>query len=124
MSSRDLPKIVVRLPRDVKRWLVEQAVENASSQTSEIVRAVRERMVRCHAGSAELAHNVAVELAISVADLPKGTAIILQSASPGMKTDILVKAPSDADYLLVARVLGEEVAFADDPAANVAGTVT
>jgi len=56
--------------------------------------------------------------------LPKGTAIILQSASPGMKTDILVKAPSDADYLLVARVLGEEVAFADDPAANVAGTVT
>ena len=46
MSSRDLPKIVVRLPRDVKNWLVEQAAENASSQTSEIVRAVRERMQR------------------------------------------------------------------------------
>jgi hypothetical protein len=46
MSSRDLPKIVVRLPRDVKDWLVEQAEVNASSQSSEIVRAVRERMQR------------------------------------------------------------------------------
>ena len=43
-----MPKfeLKVRLPRDVKDWLVEQAAENASSQTSEIVRAVRERMVR------------------------------------------------------------------------------
>ena len=46
MSSRDLPKIVVRLPRDVKQWLTEEAANNASSQTSEIVRAVRERMQR------------------------------------------------------------------------------
>ena len=46
MSSRDLPKIVIRLPLDVKRWLAQQAAENASSQTSEIVRAVRERMQR------------------------------------------------------------------------------
>jgi hypothetical protein len=50
MSSRDLPKIMVRLPSDVKNWLVEQAAENASSQTSEIVRAVRERMGRCRDG--------------------------------------------------------------------------
>jgi Arc-like DNA binding domain len=46
MSSRELPKIVVRLPRDVKDWLVVEAANNASSQTSEIVRAVRERMQR------------------------------------------------------------------------------
>ncbi len=46
MNGRNLPKIMVRLPRDVKTWLAEQAAENASSQTSEIVRAVRERMVR------------------------------------------------------------------------------
>ena len=55
MSSRDLPKIVVRLPRDVKRWLVEQAAENASSQTSEIVRAVRERMAGHHSGAEDRA---------------------------------------------------------------------
>lgn len=46
MKKHDLPKIVIRLPEDVKDWLVEQAAENASSQTSEIVRAVRERMQR------------------------------------------------------------------------------
>jgi hypothetical protein len=51
LSGRDLPKIAVRLPRDMKDWLVEQAAENASSQTSEIVRAVRERMDRSHAGT-------------------------------------------------------------------------
>jgi hypothetical protein len=39
-------ELKVRLPRDVKDWLVEQVAENASSQTSEIVRAVRERMQR------------------------------------------------------------------------------
>jgi hypothetical protein len=55
MSNRDLPKIVVRLPRDVKFWLIEQAAENASSQTSEIVRAVRERMLRCRSVSQDRA---------------------------------------------------------------------
>jgi Arc-like DNA binding domain len=49
MSSRDMPKIIVRLPPDVKNWLMEQSLENASSQTSEIVRAVRERMGHCRA---------------------------------------------------------------------------
>jgi hypothetical protein len=46
MNSRELPKIIVRLPQDVKHWLVAQAQRNASSQTSEIVRAVREKMDR------------------------------------------------------------------------------
>jgi hypothetical protein len=46
VTSQNLPKIIVRLPKDVKNWLLEQAAENASSQTSEIVRAVRERMER------------------------------------------------------------------------------
>ncbi len=72
----------------------------------------------------ELAHDAAVELAISGADLPKGTAIILQPDFLSLATDILVKAPADADYLLLARVSGEEVTFADDPAANVVGAVT
>ena len=35
-----------RLPADVKRWLEIEAKRNASSQASEIVRAVRERMER------------------------------------------------------------------------------
>jgi Arc-like DNA binding domain len=46
MNSREKPKIMIRVPKELKAWLSEQAAHNASSQTSEIVRAVRERMNR------------------------------------------------------------------------------
>ncbi len=46
MKAADFPKIIVRLPPDVKDWIEEQSKLNASSQTSEIVRALRERMAR------------------------------------------------------------------------------
>lgn len=45
-KSRELPKIIVRLPEDVKAWIEEQANYHQSNQTSEIVRALRERMER------------------------------------------------------------------------------
>lgn len=51
MNSREMPKIIVRLPADVKAWLAMQSAENASSQSSEVVRALRERMARCGSGS-------------------------------------------------------------------------
>ncbi len=44
--SELLPKLWIRLPHDIKRWIAQQAKRNASSQTSEIVRSVRERMER------------------------------------------------------------------------------
>jgi Arc/MetJ-type ribon-helix-helix transcriptional regulator len=46
MDSRYMPKITIRLPQELKSWLAQQAQRNASSQSSEIVRAVRERMER------------------------------------------------------------------------------
>ena len=46
MNSREQPKIMIRVPKELKAWLIEQAAHNASSQGSEIVRAVRERMNR------------------------------------------------------------------------------
>ena len=36
----------LRLPDQLKAWLAQEAEKNASSQNSEIVRAVRERMER------------------------------------------------------------------------------
>lgn len=44
--SDALPKLWVRFPVDVKRWLASQARKNASSQASEVVRSIRERMDR------------------------------------------------------------------------------
>ena len=46
MNSGEKPKIMIRVPKELKAWLIDQAERNASSQTSEIVRAVRERMNR------------------------------------------------------------------------------
>lgn len=46
MNHHNVARICVRLPHDVKGWLEEQAHQNLSSQTSEIVRAIRERMGR------------------------------------------------------------------------------
>lgn len=36
----------LRLPADLKAWIAAQAEKNASSQNSEVIRAVRERMDR------------------------------------------------------------------------------
>ena len=46
MESKSNLKFVLRLPPDMKRWLEQEATKNASSQASEIVRAVREKMDR------------------------------------------------------------------------------
>lgn len=36
----------LRLPPDLKRWLEEQAVQNSSSQNSEVIRAIRGAMAK------------------------------------------------------------------------------
>jgi hypothetical protein len=43
-TQNDWPKLMLRLPADCKTWLAEQSRKNASSQNSEIVRCIRERM--------------------------------------------------------------------------------
>lgn len=51
METRDnTEKMQLRLPPDLKLWLNKQAKRNASSQNSEIVRALRERAERVAAG--------------------------------------------------------------------------
>jgi hypothetical protein len=46
MAKGDLQRAAVRLPPDIKQWLEVQTIRNASSQNSEIVRSIRERMDR------------------------------------------------------------------------------
>ena len=43
-------KMQLRLPPDAKLWLAKQAKKNGSSQNSEVIRALRERMDRQAAG--------------------------------------------------------------------------
>jgi hypothetical protein len=48
----DRKPVQLRLPSDLKTWVAAQAEKNGSSQNSEIVRAVRERMERHQAEAA------------------------------------------------------------------------
>ena len=45
-------KMQLRLPPEIKLWLTKQSNRNGSSQNSEIIRAIRERMDREAAGRA------------------------------------------------------------------------
>lgn len=45
----DRKPMQLRLPEALKAWLAEQAAKNGSSQNSEVIRAVRERMERAEA---------------------------------------------------------------------------
>ena len=45
-EQHDWPKFMARIPPDLKAWLSEQAERYGTSQNSEIVRAIRERMER------------------------------------------------------------------------------
>jgi Arc/MetJ-type ribon-helix-helix transcriptional regulator len=40
----DATRLTVRVPADIREWLARQVRRNASSHSSEIVRALRERM--------------------------------------------------------------------------------
>ena len=44
--ARGDPQIAIRLPHDAKAFIAAQAARNGSSQNSEIVRCIRDRMDR------------------------------------------------------------------------------
>lgn len=45
-APKNHTKVVVRVPHDVKDWLMQEAARNCASQNSEIVRSVVQRMDR------------------------------------------------------------------------------
>jgi hypothetical protein len=45
-KAAELIQLTARIPHDQKAWLAEQSRINASSENSELVRAIRERMER------------------------------------------------------------------------------
>lgn len=44
IKKEDAERLMVRLPRDVKAWLLQEAARNGASQNSEIIRSIRARM--------------------------------------------------------------------------------
>lgn len=72
------------------------------------------KMDKALSGQLTKKHDAAVKLAISVAQLPEGSSIILQTEHHGLRTDILIREPLQVDYSILARVEGEEVVFTDN----------
>jgi hypothetical protein len=53
--------VLVRLPHELKDWLVKEAARNCASHNSEIVRAIREKMERERAKERAVAATAAAE---------------------------------------------------------------
>ena len=119
-ASQILPRLNVRLPAALEDWVAQEAADRKCPMNTVVLDALS--MMRDKAVSEQLSkkHDAAVKLAISVAQLPKGMEIVLQTEHHDLRTDILVREPSQSDYSTLARVHGEEVVFAGDPAATFA----
>jgi hypothetical protein len=104
----------IRLPTDLRQWVAEEGLRGRRSMNAIIVDAVGQLKATRSERLAADNHVAAIELAISVARLPKGTAIMLQTKHHHLSTDILVRRTSQADYSMLASVDGAEVVFADD----------
>jgi hypothetical protein len=114
MSHKSSEAMFLRFPADLRLWVAEEALHGRRSMNAVIVDAVEQLKATRAERLAEDSHAAAIELTISAARLPKGTAIMLQTEHDHLGTDILARRPSQADYSVLARVNGEEVVFADD----------
>jgi hypothetical protein len=114
MSAESSRSIFVRLPAELREWVVHEALVGRRSMSAVVVQAVdfmkstRTYQLECDQ------HVAAIERAISVAHLLKGTAITLRTEHDRLRTHILVQLPSEADCSVLACVDGKGVVFAEN----------
>jgi hypothetical protein len=68
IKKQELANVLVRLPPELKAWLVDEAARNCASHNSEIVRCVRERMERELASAAFARAKERAIAAVAAAD--------------------------------------------------------
>ena len=120
MSAESSPSIFLRLPADLRQWVVHEALIGRRSMNALVVEAVELLKANRTERLADEKHAFAIEMAISFARCPKGTEIIFKSDNSTHRTEILARKPSQADYSILACVHGEEVVLAGDPVTTVA----
>ena len=114
MSHKTSEAMFLRFPADLRRWVAEEALHGRRSMNAVIVEAVGRLKATRTAKLADDHHAAAIELAISLARLTKGTETIFRPDYDTHRTEILVRKASQADYSVLASVNGEEVVFVDD----------
>ncbi len=115
-ASQTLPRFNVRLTATLKAWVAQEAAARKCPMNTVILDALSMTMNQALREQLRREHDAAVRLAISIAQLPKGTAIVLQTEQHDLITDILVREPFQTNYSILARVHGEQVVFADNTA--------
>jgi len=111
MSDESSGAMFLRLPADLRQWVAHEASVARRSMNAVVVEAVDILKSTRTDQLVEDQHVAAIELAISLSRLPKGTAIMLQTEHHHLRTVILVLRPLQTDYSILARVHGEEVIF-------------
>ena len=114
-ASQILPRLNVRLPAALKDWVAQEAADRKCPMNTVVLDALTMKMDQALSEQLGKKHDATVKLAISVAQLPKGTEIVLQTKHHDLRTGILVREPSQTNYSFLAEVHGEDVVFAGDP---------
>jgi hypothetical protein len=113
MPAESSRSIFVRLPAELREWVVHEALVGRRSMSAVVVEAVDFMKSTRTYQLEDDQHAAAIERAISMAHLPKGTAIMLETDHDRLRTHILVRRPPEADCSTLAYVDGKEVVFAD-----------
>jgi hypothetical protein len=121
MSHRISTAFYLRLPADLRRWVAEEAIRARCSMNSIVVGAIESLRTVQDARLANDRHTAAIETAISLARLPRGTEIILRSDKNELRTQVLVRKPDQTRYAVLAEARGEEVVYSEEPAGTPPG---
>ena len=114
LVSDGLPRLLVRLPVDVKEWVAQEALDRGCSMNAVIVEALNAKITSVFGETQNKKHAAAIKAVIDIEQLPKGTAILMPPSHRQRETDLLVRRPADVDYGLLARVSGEDATYAED----------
>ncbi len=122
MSDESSQAMFVRLPGDLRRWVADEALRGRCSMNAVVVGAIESLKAARADRLADDRHAAAIETAISLGRLPKGTEIILRPDKSERKTQVLVRRPSETRYEILAYVHDAEVGFAHYSASAGAAT--
>ncbi len=108
-TSDALPRLSVRLPADLSLWIAEEASNTRRSMNGVVVEALNLlKDVRAD----ELRgpkHDAAVFQAITLAEMPRGTSIIIKSGQRPFQTELLRQSLDGNKLALFALVIDEDI---------------
>lgn len=101
--------LFVRLPSDLRDWVVAEALDGRRSMNSIVIEAVNLLLVTRREERRGRKHAAAVSFAMASAEPPQGGSIITKSCQPAFQTELLLQKPGDDEPRLFARITDEKI---------------